>query len=68
MKVKLIIEVLLDHENLDKDSLLWYENEIFVEDGSLLLHSNIIGDTIGVVKKVRNITWMNRIAKADNQK
>jgi hypothetical protein len=35
------------------------ENEILVGDGTLLLHSNEIGDTIGEVKKVSNVQWLS---------
>ena len=42
-----------------EDEKLWMENEILVGDGTLLLHSNEIGDTIGEVKKVSNVQWLS---------
>ena len=61
MKVKMTITVeLSEHlygEKLDEDQKLWLENIIFVGDGSLVLHSNEIGDEVGVVKLCRNIQF-----------
>lgn len=42
----------------DEDEKLWLENEILIGDGSLILHSNEIGDEVGVIKKVRNIEYL----------
>jgi len=61
MILKLTIEIKLDdkvYEN-SEDEKLWMENEILVGDGTLLLHSNEIGDTIGEVKKVYNVQWLS---------
>ena len=43
-----------------EDEKLWLENEIFIVDGSLILHSNEIGDEVGPVKKVRNIQYIEK--------
>jgi len=61
MRAKITIEFELDDAVYGKseEEILWLENEILVGDGSLLLHSNEIGDTIGEIKKVSNITWIN---------
>ena len=60
MRAKITIEFELDDAVYGKseEEILWLENEILVGDGSLLLHSNEIGDTIGEIKKVSNITWI----------
>ena len=60
MVAKITIEFELDDAVFSKseEEILWLENEILVGDGSLLLHSNEIGDTIGEIKKVSNITWI----------
>lgn len=60
MKIKLTIEIDMDDDvySSDVDDILWLENEILIGDGSLILHSNEIGDTLGVVKKVSNIRYI----------
>ena len=60
MVAKITIEFELDDAVFGKseEEILWLENEILVGDGSLLLHSNEIGDTVGEIKKVSNITWI----------
>jgi len=61
MKVQLIIEIELEDElynNFAEEEKLWLENEILVGDGSLILHSNEIGDTLGIVKSVKNIKYL----------
>ena len=55
IQVKIDDKVYGDSEN----EKLWMENEILVGDGTLLLHSNEIGDTIGEVKKVSNVKWLS---------
>lgn len=52
MKIKLTIEVELeDAFNLaDEEEKIWFENEVLTGNGTLILHSNEIGDTVGVVK------------------
>ena len=59
MKVKMTITLLLDDQLYPntEEVRLWLENEIFVGDGSLILHSNEIGDEVGVVKLCRNIQF-----------
>lgn len=60
MKVTMTIEVDINDHFIDlseNEQRLWFENEILVGDGSLLLHSNEIGDTLGTIKKVRNIRY-----------
>ena len=59
-RIKLTIEVELDsliYEGSD-DEKLWLENEILIGNGDLTLHSNDIGDSVGIVKKVSNLRWM----------
>jgi len=61
MRLKLTIEVVLEdgfYNNTDEEKL-WLENEILVGDGSLFLHSNEIGDTVGEIKKVTNVQWID---------
>ena len=60
MIIRMTIEVYLDDNGYQgsEEEKLWLENEILVGDGSLLLHSNEIGDTIGEVKKVTNIEYL----------
>ena len=60
MKIKLTIEIDVDDElfKFDDEGKLWLENEILIGDGNLILHSNEIGDTLGVVKKVSNIRYI----------
>ena len=45
---------------LDEDSKLWLENEIFIGDGNLILHSNEIGDTVGEIKSVKSIKYIDK--------
>lgn len=60
MKIQMTIEVELDDSvySSEADELLWLENEILVGDGNLILHSNEIGDEVGVVKSVKNIKYV----------
>lgn len=61
MKIKLTIEVELEDGyslHSDEEEKMWFENEVLVGDGSLLLHSNEIGDTVGTVKKVTNLQYL----------
>lgn len=55
IQVKIDDKVYGDSEN----EKIWMENEILVGDGTLLLHSNEIGDTIGEIKKVSNVKWLS---------
>jgi hypothetical protein len=56
MKVKLTIEVELEDGYIlhaDDEEREWFETEVLAGDGSLLLHSNEVGDTVGTVRKVQ---------------
>lgn len=60
MKIRLIIEVDIDDSfGVGEDDKLWLENEILVGDGNLILHSNEIGDSVGVIKSVKNIQYLD---------
>lgn len=60
MKIQMTIEIELDDEfyGNTEDEILWLENEILVGDGNLILHSNEIGDEVGVIKSVKNIKYV----------
>lgn len=59
MKVKLTIEVELEEGfGTSEEELLWMEYDILVADGNLILHSNEIGDSVGVIKSVKNIQFL----------
>jgi hypothetical protein len=60
MRIKMTIEVELDDAAYHgtEDEKLWLENEILVGDGNLILHSNEIGDEVGVIKSVKNIQYI----------
>ena len=60
MKVQMTIIVEIDDNvySNSEDELLWLENEILVGDGSLILHSNEIGDEVGIVKSVKNVKYV----------
>lgn len=62
MRVKMTIELELDDSflPLDEDSKLWLENEIFIGDGNLILHSNEIGDAVGEIKSVKSIKYIDK--------
>ena len=62
MKLRITIEIELESAMCmdDLDERIWAENEILIGDGSLILHSNEIGDSVGVVKKVSNIVWIDK--------
>jgi len=61
MILKMTIEVKLESgmELKDEEERIWAENEVFIGDGTLILHSNEIGDEVGVIKKVTNVRWEN---------
>jgi hypothetical protein len=66
MKIKMTIEVEIDDEAFgpyDNDNRFWMENEILVGDGSLVLHSNEIGDTVGDILRVSDIVWPSDATK-----
>ena len=60
MKIKMTIIVELDDElySDSEDEKLWLENEILVGDGNLILHSNDVGDEVGVVRSVKKIQYL----------
>jgi len=61
MKIKVTLEIELEDGfilHADEDDKLWFENEIMVGDGSLILHSNTVGDEVGVVKSVKNLQYL----------
>lgn len=60
MIVKMTIQIEMDEEyyGFSEEEKLWLENEILVGDGNLILHSNDIGDSVGVVKSVRSIQYL----------
>ena len=60
MRIKLTIEVELEEGfGMSPDEMLWFENEVLCGDGSLILHSNEIGDNVGVVKSVKGIKYLD---------
>ena len=63
MKIKLTIEVEVDDNMIGstQEERKWFEDEVLSGSGDLLLHSNEIGDTIGVVKKVSDIEYIKNI-------
>lgn len=59
--LRITVEIKIDNDlfNIsDEEEKAWMENEILVGNGSLLLHSNEIGDTVGEVNKVMKIEWL----------
>ncbi len=61
MRIKVTLEIELeDHifNHTEEGERLWFENEVMVGDGTLILHSNDIGDTVGIVKKVKNLVYL----------
>lgn len=59
MRIKLTIEVEIeDSFGMEEEEKLWFENEVLVGDGSLVLHSNDIGDTVGVIKAIKNLKYL----------
>lgn len=60
MRLKMTIEIELDETiwGFTEEEKLWMENEVFVGDGILILHSNEIGDEVGAVRSVKNITYI----------
>jgi hypothetical protein len=60
VKVTLEIELVAGYfETHDEDEKLWFENEVMVADGNLVLHSNDIGDTVGVVKEISDLQYFD---------
>ena len=68
MKIKLTIEVDVDDAFgfTDDEEKMWFENEVLIGDGSLILHSNEIGDYVGVIKKISNIQYIPEEVKFEN--
>lgn len=61
MKVRLTIEIDLDKNLInysDDEERMWVENKILIGNKELIVHSNEIGDDVGEVTKVRNLTWL----------
>ena len=61
MKVRMMIEVELEEAMIptDDEERVWTEREILIGNGTLLLHSNEIGDLVGVVTAVSNLSWVD---------
>jgi hypothetical protein len=61
MRIKMTIEVEIEDSfnSMDEEEKMWFENEVLIGDGTLMLHSNEIGDTIGIVKKVSNVQYFS---------
>ena len=62
MKIKITIEVEIEDtfNFIDEIHKKWFENKVLIGDGTLILHSTEIGDTVGVVKKVLNLEYINK--------
>ena len=62
MKVRMTIEIDLENtfiNHKDDEERIWAENEILIGNRELIVHSNEIGDYIGEVTKVSNLTWLD---------
>jgi len=59
MKIKLTIEVDYSKDDIDDDHKHFLENEIFIGNGNLILHSNTLGDEVGKITLVENIQFLN---------
>jgi len=62
MKVRLTIEIDLDKNLInfsDDEERMWVENEILIGNRELIVHSNEIGDYVGEVTNVKNLTWLD---------
>ena len=61
-RIKLTIEVELeDHiydESFDETELEFFMEEVMTTNGTLLLHSNEVGDTIGTIIKIEDLTFL----------
>lgn len=60
MILRLTIEVNIDDEahGTSEEERLWLEENVLLGNGTLFLHSNEIGDTIGEVTKVSDVQWI----------
>jgi hypothetical protein len=62
MKVRLTIEIDLNKNLInfcDDEERMWVENEILIGNRELIVHSNEIGDYVGEVTSVENLTWLD---------
>ena len=62
MKVRMTIELDLGNDFInykDDEERMWVENEILIGNRELIVHSNEIGDYVGEVTKVNNLTWLD---------
>lgn len=41
----------------DGEEKTWFESEVLISNGTLLLHSNELGSTIGTVTKVSDVQY-----------
>jgi len=59
MKITMTIEVDIESSFNFKhdDERMWFENKVLIGNGTLILHSNEVGDTVGIVKKVSNVKY-----------
>ena len=58
-RIRCTIEFILeDSFGVTDEERMWLENELLVGDGNLILHSNDIGDTLGVIKSVKNVQYL----------
>jgi len=44
---------------LHEEEFTWFQNEVLVGNGTLVLHSDEIGDIIGIIKKVSNVRYIS---------
>lgn len=59
-RARAVIEFILDDSfGASDDEGMWLENEVLVGDGNLILHSNDLGDTVGIIKSVKNIQYLS---------
>ena len=60
MKIKITLELELDDDiwGSDEEEKLWLENEVLIAS-SLSVHSDEIGDNVGIVKKVSNLQYVS---------
>lgn len=60
-KIKITIEVELEDglNFMDEEEKIWFWNNVLTDNGTLILHSNEIGDSIGIVTKVSNVQWLD---------
>jgi predicted RNA-binding protein with PUA-like domain len=62
MRIKMTIEVEVEDDLFslkNEEERKWLENELLIGDGSLILHSNEIGDLVGIIKKVTNLQYLS---------